>query len=299
MYVVTGTTGNTGSVVASRLLAAGKQVRGIGRSAERLQPLAQKGLEPFLAPLTDSELLTKAFQGAEAVYLMIPPAYAEHDLRAHQRAVVEAYGTAIEQAGVTHAVVLSSIGAERPEGTGPIVGLYLLEQRLNHIQRLNALYLRCGNFMENTLMQAGMIHKMGKLADSLQPDLRLPMIASRDIGEAAADELIRLGFTGKQTRELLGPGEISMTDVAAIIGKAIGKPDLKYAQISDEQARAGMHEMGLSVDLTNQLLELAHAVNTGLIRPREARCSENTTPTSFVSFVREQFVPQYKGRVAA
>ena len=80
MFVVTGATGNTGSAVANHLLAEGKKVRGIGRSAERLQRLAQKGAEPFVADVTDSQALTRAFQGAEAVYVMIPPDYSAADV---------------------------------------------------------------------------------------------------------------------------------------------------------------------------------------------------------------------------
>lgn len=73
MYVITGATGNTGSVVAKRLLAQGEKVRVIGRNTERLQPLAKAAAEPFVADLTDVAALTKAFTGAEAVYVMIPP----------------------------------------------------------------------------------------------------------------------------------------------------------------------------------------------------------------------------------
>jgi uncharacterized protein YbjT (DUF2867 family) len=60
MYVVTGATGNTGSVVARELLARGQQVRVIGRDKNRLRPFEIKGGEAFIADLEDSEALIKA-----------------------------------------------------------------------------------------------------------------------------------------------------------------------------------------------------------------------------------------------
>jgi uncharacterized protein YbjT (DUF2867 family) len=299
MYVVTGTTGNTGSVVATHLLEAGKKVRGIGRSAERLQRLAQKGGEPFVADLTDREALAKAFQGAEAVYVMIPPNYSAPEVSAYQHAVTESIAAALEQAGVKHAVALSSIGADKAEKTGPVVGLHRMEERLKRISGLNLLCLRAGYFMENTLMQAGLIHKMGTAVGPLHPQLRVPMIATRDIGAAAAEELLKLDFQSHQIRELLGPNDITMTEATGIIGKAIGKPDLKYAQAPDDQVRRAMLEVGMSEDMVAQLLEMSGSLNSGYMKALEPRTPRNTTPTSFVTFVRQEFLPQYKGKAAA
>lgn len=299
MYVVTGTTGNTGSIVASQLLAAGKKVRGIGRSAERLQRLAKKGGEPFLANLTDTEALTKAFQGADAVYVMIPIDFSAPDMRAHQQAVTESIATALERSGVKHAVALSSIGADKADKTGPVVGLHRMEERLNRIAGLNVLHLRAAYFMENTLMQVGMIHKTGMASGSLLPNLRLPMIATRDIGDAAAKALLNLDFKSHQTRELLGSNDITMHEVAGIIGKAIGKSGLKYVQLPDDQIRSAMLQMGMSGDFITQILEVSDALNSGHMKALEPRSARNTTPTSFVTFVHQEFLPQYKGKAAA
>ena len=111
MYVITGATGNTGSVVAKRLLAAGKQVRVIGRSADRLQGLAAEGAEAFVADLGDAAALARAFQGAQAVYLVVPPDLRNADVRSYRNRINIAFAAALEQSGVKYAVVLSSIGA--------------------------------------------------------------------------------------------------------------------------------------------------------------------------------------------
>jgi len=218
MYVITGATGNTGNVVARTLLGPGQKVRAIGRSAERLEPLAAEGAEAFVCDVTDATALTKAFSGARAVYAMIPPSMTSQDYRADQDKVTNAIAQAIEQAGVKYAVSLSSVG---------------------------------------------------------------------------------LSFSGKQTRELLGQRDISMTEVAAIIGRAIGKPDLKYVQLPDEQVRMALTQMGVSLNFANLILEMAAALNSGHMRPLEERSPENTTPTSYESFVAEEFVPRYRGKSTA
>ena len=101
--------------------------------------------------------LTKAFSGAKAVYLMIPPNPAHPNVREDQERVSDALVAAVQNAGVEYAVVLSSIGADKPEKTGPVVGLHNLEQKLNGVAALKAFYLRAGYFMENLLPQVGVI----------------------------------------------------------------------------------------------------------------------------------------------
>ena len=299
MYVVTGATGHTGNVVAKALLSKGEKVRVVGRNPDRLKALVAQGAEPFTADLTDTASTTRAFVGAKAVYVMMPPNIASPDFRGLQDRVTDAIATAFQSAGVTHVVTLSSIGADKTEKTGPVVGLHYLEQQLNGIEQLNVLHLRVGYFMENTLAQIGIIRNTGMTVGPLRPDLKLPMIATRDIGEAAASALLNVDFRQKQTRELLGQRDISMSEVAQIIGKNIGKPDLRYTQAPDEQVRPALIQLGMSPNVANLLLEMSAALNSGYMRALEPRSAQNTTPTSYESFVAEEFVPLYEGKSAA
>lgn len=299
MYVVTGATGNTGSVVAHRLLNQGKEVRVIGRSADRLQQLAARGAEPYVADITDQADLARVFAGAEAVYAMLPPHISSQDVPAEQQHMIEAIAGALEQAKVRHAVSLSSIGADQDSGTGPVVWLHAFEDRLNRVAGLNVLHLRCGYFMENTLSQAGTIAALGKAAGPLRGDLKLPLIATRDIGAAAADALGALDFSGHQIRELQGQRDLSMDEATAIIGKAIDKPGLEYIQLPDEQVRPVLMQMGMSANVAALILEMAAALNSGHMRVLEARSPRNTTSTSFETFVAEEFVPLYKSQSRA
>jgi uncharacterized protein YbjT (DUF2867 family) len=299
MYVVTGAAGHTGNVVAKTLLTKGQSVRVIGRSADRLKALVALGAEPFAADLTDSATVIRAFAGARAVYVMMPPSLASPDFRAFQNRVTDVIAAALQNASVTHVVTLSSIGADKTERTGPVEGLHYLEEQLNNISHLNALHLRAGYFMENTLAQIDIIRGTGTTVGPLRPDLKLPMIATNDIGEAAANALLNLDFHQKQTRELLGQRDISMTEAAQIIGKAIGKADLRYTQAPDEQVRPALIQLGMSPNVANLLLEMSAALNSGYMRALEPRSAQNTTPTSYEKFVAEEFVPLYEGKSAA
>lgn len=299
MYVVTGATGNTGRVIVNGLLARGEKVRAVARNADHLKEEAAKGAEAFVGQLTDSDTLARALEGAKAAYLMIPPDIGSQDYRAYQDQLVESIGRAAEKAGLSHAVVLSSVGADKNDRTGPVVGLHNLEQRLNSITGLNVLALRPAYFMENTLPQAALIRMFGMTAGPLRGDLLLPMIATRDIGEYATNVLLQLDFNGKQTRELLGQRDMTMSEVASIIGKGIGKPDLKYGQLPDDQTRGGMISMGMSPSIASLILEMAAALNSGHMCALETRSAENTTPTSYEKFVTEEFVPNYQRAVAA
>jgi len=299
MYVILGASGNTGHVVAQQLLSGGKKVRVVGRNADHLQFLAAEGAEIFVGDVTDVQALTKAFDKAQSAYVMIPPDITSTDFRASQNRVSDAISKALQNTGVKNIVSLSSIGADKPAGTGPVAGLHDFEQKLNQLAAANVLHLRAGYFMENTLGQAGAIRMMGSTAGPLRPDLKLPMIATCDIGKAAAEALLRLEFRGKQTQELLGQRDLDYNEATTIIGKAIGKPDLKYIQPSNDQIRAAMVQMGMSDNFAGLILEMAAALNTGHMRPLEPRNARNTTATTFENFVAEYFVPAYQQQAAA
>jgi uncharacterized protein YbjT (DUF2867 family) len=299
MYVVLGASGNTGHIVATTLLDRGQKVRVVGRNATHLQPLAAQGAEIFIADVTDAPALTKAFHQADSAYVMIPPNPTSNDPLGYEERAGDAIAAAVKSAAVKNIVSLSSIGADKSTGTGPVVGLYNLEQKLNQIDAANVLHLRAGYFMENTLGQAGAIHMMGSAIGPIRPDLKLPMIATRDIGAAAAGALLQLAFRGKQTQELQGQRDLDYTEATAIIGKAIGKSNLGYVHAPDDQIRPAMVQMGMSDNFVGLILEMAGALNSGYMRALEPRTSRNTTPTPFETFVAQSFVPAYQQQAAA
>ena len=298
MFVVVGATGNTGSAVAETLLAGGAPVRVVGRSAERLQRFVEKGAEGFVGDVTDVVAMVHAFPGAAAAYLMIPPDTTVPAYRAYQEAVGDSLVSAIKQAGVKYVVSLSSVGAHLPEKTGPIAGLHYFEKKLNSVSGLNVLHLRPGWFMENLFYQSDPIRRFGMMAGPERGEVPLPWIATRDIGAYAAERLLRRDFTGVQTRELLGPRDVTLNEIASVVGRAIGRPRLKYRHLPGFLVKLAAKRMGISRDMARLLIEMADAVNKKIITAQEKRSKENTTPTPIEQFVEKEFVPRYEGRPA-
>jgi uncharacterized protein YbjT (DUF2867 family) len=292
MYVILGSSGNTGSIIANSLLSKGQKVRVVGRDLGRLQRLVRKGAEAFTADVSDAAALSKAFGGARAAYLMLPPITSREDQERHSDAIAKA----VKDSGLRYAVHLSSYGAHVPKGTGPVTGLHSSEQKLNAISDLNVLHLRAAYFMENNLAATDMIHGMGLFGHALLPDLKLPMIATRDVGDYAAQRLLNLDFSGKQTRELLGERDLSMTEATAAIARGIGKPDLRYEQFPYDQVQQVLEQMGMSPKKAVVYIEMFQAINAGLLAAQEQRSTENSTPTSFEKFVRDVFVAAYHGK---
>ena len=292
MYVILGATGNTGSIIANFLLSAGKKVRVVGRDSGRLQRFVDKGAEAFTATLSDAAALTKAFSGGRAAYLMLPPAKSRED----QERDSDGIAKAVMESGLLYAVHLSSYGAQVAKGAGPVSGLHSSEQKLSAIDGLNVLHLRAAYFMENNLAAIGMIHGMGIFGNALLPDLKLPMAATRDVGDYAAQRLLHLDFSGKQTRELLGERDLSMTEATAVIARGIGKPDLRYQQFPYEQVQQALTQLGVPPKGAAMYIEMYKSINAGVLVPLEPRSPENTTPTSFERFVQDVFAPAYHGK---
>ena len=150
--------------------------------------------------------------------------------------------------------------------------------------------------MENNLKPIDMIHGMGLFGSALLPDVKLPMIATRDVGDYATRRLLQLDFSGSQARDLLGERDLSMTEVTAVIARAIGKPDLRYQQFPYDQVHQVLTQMGLSPKGAALYIEMYKAINAGVLLPLERRSPENTTPTSIERFAQDIFAPAYHGK---
>jgi uncharacterized protein YbjT (DUF2867 family) len=295
MIVILGASGNIGRVVATTLLAQGYNVRALGRDAGRLGPLAARGAEPWVGEPDDALFLRRALAGASAAFAMIPPQPQAPRVRAAQAAIGEAIASAVAAGEVGHVVHLSSLGAELSEGTGPVLGMHDQEKRLDAIPGLHVVHLRPSYFMENLLGSVGAVRALGVLGGSLRPDLAFPLIATRDIAAVAAERLIARDFAGTSVRPLLGPADWTMTEVARVLGAAIGRPDLAYAQFPDDRAREAMIAAGMSADAAQGMIDLARSMNAGRGLVAPARDARSATPTPLERFAAEVFAPAYRG----
>jgi uncharacterized protein YbjT (DUF2867 family) len=292
VYVVLGATGHVGSVVSTRLLDAGLRIRVVARSADKLAPFAARGAEPFAGSVEDVPFLRRALQGAHAAFVMLPP-HVGQGIRAWQERTAGTIGDALAVARVPWSVTLSSIGADLERGNGPVAGLHTLEQRLDRIPGLAPLHLRPGYFFENNLGAVGVIRAMGSNGGALRGDVKMAHIASRDIGEVAARRLIALDWKGRTVQELHGERDLTMAEVTAALGKAIGRPELKYVQFPYADAQKGLVQAGVPEEMAALYMEMSKGFNEGKVKATQPRSPASTTPTSIERFAEEIFAPAY------
>lgn len=283
MLVISGATGTVGSKIAEILLSRNERIRVISRNGKRVQPFVERGAEAAVGDMKDPVFLSDAFAGASVVFSMIPPNYGAEDFRAYQNKVSESIVSAISASGVTYVVNLSSQGAHLAEGTGLIVGLHDHEERLNELEKINVLHLRPAYFMENLFTFMDMIRKMSMAGSAIRGDIKIPMISTKDIAQVAADHMIKKDFSGKQVEDLLGPQDLNFNEAIVILGKNIDKPDLKYAQLPYADAENGLVSAGMSKDVSRMFIEMAKALNEGVIR-QTVRHEGNTTKTTIEEF---------------
>ncbi|MBA2543704.1 MAG: NmrA family NAD(P)-binding protein, partial [Deltaproteobacteria bacterium] len=149
MFVITGVTGHTGSVAATTLLAAGKPVRVVVRDAAKGEAWKAKGAEVAIAEIGDRAAFAKALTGATGAYILMPPfAWTATGIPAERAKLVEAIAGAVADAKPGHVVLLSSVGADQPSGTGPVAYLHALETKLA-TTGVPSTFLRASSFMEN------------------------------------------------------------------------------------------------------------------------------------------------------
>lgn len=283
---VMGATGQIGHVLVEELLKFGHTVRALGRDMKKLKILETKGAKVYPVVFEDARALSEAFQGTDAVFSLLPPSYGADDFGAYQDKVGEAIVAALTKTKVSRVLNLSSLGANVSKGAGPVNGLHRHETRLNQMQGLNVLHLRPGYFMENLFWSIPLIKAQGINGGAIRGDIPIGMVATQDIARKAAELLHRLEFVGNSVYEFVGPKEITLEQATACIGKAIGKPDLKYVTFSYEDARQGMFSSGMKASITGLLVEMAQAFNEGRIRPTQPLTPDHKGPTSFDGFAK-------------
>lgn len=262
MFVVTGATGNTGSIVAETLLAAGAKVRVVVRDAAKAEAWKRRGAEVALAAFDDTAALTRAFAGATGLYLMTPPLTMSPDMIAERAPMIAALTKAATDAKVPHIVVLSSIGAQHAAGTGPIVSLYALEKGLA-TSGARLTILRPGYFADNWAEVIPAALTQSIMPSTLAPERKMPMPSTRDIARIAAEALLHPPAK-TQILGIAGPVDVSPADVAAALAKLIGKP-VQLVPVPSGERAAALEAAGLPAKTAALYAEMCDAVDSGYV----------------------------------
>lgn len=261
-YVIAGVSGKTGKAAAEALLNAGKSVRVVVRDEKKGEAWRARGAEVAVADLSDAAAMSKALQGAEGAYLLLPPNYVVESYRAYQDQTSAALSEAVAASGVPHVVFLSSAGAEQPSGTGPITGLYVAEKAFSQLQNTRFSFLRAGFFMENFATSLGMLDQ-GVLPSFLPADMPLDYVATEDIGGLAAQLLVE-GTDQNQVVELGGPPQ-TMNEAAAVLSTLLGRSVAVHVAPFEAVVPA-LTSAGMSPNLASLYEEMFRATAEGRVK---------------------------------
>lgn len=265
MYVVAGVTGNTGSIVARELLAQGEQVRVIVREERKGAAWRERGAQVAVADLGDAAALTRALTGAKGAYLLVPPNVGATDVLADRARVADALAKAVRDAGVPHVVMLSSVAAHRPRGTGPIVTVHDAEAKLRAATRGALTFLRAAYFMDNWGASVQAVTQQGVLPTFLPPGLPFAQVSTEDIGRTAARLLREPPAAGRvRVVELEGPEAASAEDVARAFAAATGKP-VNVVALPATTAAQTLQGLGLGASMAGLYQEMFEGLASGVL----------------------------------
>jgi len=260
-YVITGSTGHISKPLSEKLIKAGHSVTVVSSNPEKVKEIESLGATAAIGSVSDINFLTKTFEGADAIYTMVPPKWDAEDWKGYIGGIGNIYAEAIKAAGIKKVVNLSSVGAHMPAGCGPVSGLHFAEQALNKLEGVDIVHLRPAYFYFNLMANIGMIKHVGIIGGNYG-DAALVMVHPTDIALVAAEELLKPDFTGKTIRYIAGD-ECSTTEVAKVLGAAIGKPELPWVNFKNEEALNGMLQAGLSREVAENYVEMGAAIASG------------------------------------
>jgi NAD(P)H dehydrogenase (quinone) len=261
VFVVLGASGNTGKVVAETLLSQKRKVRVVVRDAAKGRAWKEAGAEVSIADVEDGAALQRAFRGAEGAYVLLPPNFSSTQVRVDNNRRASTIAAAVEAAGVAHVVMLSAIGAQEPHGTGSVLPLRDAEATFTR-GLAAATFVRAAYFMENW-GSALFAVAQGVLPTFLLAEKAIPLVATRDVGTAAA-RLLAEGGSGKRVIELAGPREYSPRDVAAALARVVGKP-IAVQEAPEEAMAPALMGAGMNAEWARLFQELIHGLNAGIV----------------------------------
>lgn len=261
--VATGSLGNVANLVVKKLIASGHDVTVITSKSARTAAIEALGAKAAVGSISDADFLSKTFKGSDAVFTMVPPSMGATNMIENIANAGKAYAKAIQAANVKRVVMLSSVGADAAEGTGPIRGVHHIEETFKSLTQVNLTVLRSGFFYTNFFRDIPQIKSRNAFGNNYKGDDRLLLTHQDDLSMAIAQEL-QVEGNGHEVKYMIS--DISTgNEVASILGRAIGKPELGWSQVPDDVLQQGLTSAGLPDELIGLVVEMGQGVRTGII----------------------------------
>lgn len=289
MIVVTTPTGNIGHHVVEDLLNAGESVRVIARDPGKLAPAVRDRVEVIEGSHGDAAVVDRAFDGADALFWLAPPD-AQRTLEQVYLDFTRPAAEALRRHRVARVVGVTALGRGTPWQDR--AGLVTASCRMDDLLMATGVAFRglaMPSFMDNTLRQAGSIKDKGMMFGPIEADKRMPTTATRDMGAVAARLLRDRSWAGQEEVPVLGPEDLSMHDMAAVISDVLGR-EVRYQQVPFEAFKAQLLGGGASESVAQGYVDMMRAKNEGMDNAAP-RTPENTTPTTFRRWCEEELKP--------
>jgi len=262
--IVAGSLGHISKPLTQMLVQKGHAVTVISSNPEKQAAIEAMGATAAIGTIEDADFLTATFTGADAVYTMVPPPDFSNpnlDVMSHCNEIGNNYTQAIAASGVRRVVHLSSIGAHLAKDSGLILLHHALETTLGKLSEVDITFMRPVAFYYNLFGFIAGIKNTGFIASNYGADDRIAWVSPIDIAAAVADEL-ETPLIGLKVR-YVASDEPSCNEIASLLGAAIGKPDLKWIVISDEQLQGGLESFGVSKQIATGLVEMNASMHRG------------------------------------
>jgi len=289
--IITGSLGNISKPLTQMLVKKNHTVTVISSKQERREEIEEMGAIAAIGTMEDVNFLTKAFTGADIVYCMEAASYEllfdkSFDYLTAMTNVGNNYKQAIEQSGVKKVIHLSSTGAHTNKGVGLIESHCNVENILKQLpDDVIIKTLRPGGFYYNVLAFIPTIKATGAIIQNYGGDQKQPWVSPVDIASVIAEEM-ELPFDGRKIR-YIASDELSSNEMAQILGEAIGKPDLKWLSISDEQMLNNMIAAGMNAAFANGMIEMNAARRNGVLYEDYFRNRPTLSHTKLNDYAKE------------
>ncbi len=283
--IVTGSLGHMSKPLAEILVKDGHNVTVISSAAERKNEIESLGATAAIGSLDDADFVAETFSGADAVYCMIPPNGKETNQVAYYKRIANNYNQAITKAGIKRVVHLSSWGADLSEGTGMILGSHNAEIILDSLESAAVTHLRAVSLMYNLYSFTGMIKNAGMIAANYGGDDKISWVHSNDVASAAAEELAKKSDTQKV--RYVASEEKTANETAKIIGEAIGKPDLEWHLITDEEEKENLLKYGVPDNIAQSVTDLYRSIHNGKLGEDYEKHKPEMGKTKLKDFAKE------------
>jgi uncharacterized protein YbjT (DUF2867 family) len=290
MIVVTTPTGAIGHQVLENVLGSGEPIRVIVRDPSRLPAHVRERVAVVPGSHGDLEVVSQAFEGADAVFWLVPPDRQAESVEAAYVDFTRPACDAFKNQGVSRVVGVSALGRGTAlAGSAGLVSGSLAMDDLIASTGVSYRALTLPSFMDNILGQVEAIKSQGMFFSPVSGDRKIPTCATRDIAAAAARLLLDHSWSGSGSVPVLGPEDLSFDDMAQIMSEVLGKP-VRFQQIPSEVLRARLIEHGTSEAMAQGMVDMMVAKNEGLDNA-EPRTPQSTTPTSFRQWCEDVLKP--------